>query len=75
LAAVLGKVFPEVCRSGMVTDGTIISERGRWQEEAGMIPGVAAKMIGGGWWRSEDNILIFFLIMDKFRFWQDFRYP
>jgi hypothetical protein len=39
----MGIGFPEVCPSGMVTDDTIISERGRWKEEAGMVPGVAAR--------------------------------
>jgi hypothetical protein len=39
----MGIGFPEVCPSGMVTDVTIISERGRLQEEAGMVQGVMAR--------------------------------
>jgi hypothetical protein len=39
----MGIGFPEVGPSGMVTDVTIISERGRLQEEAGMVQGVMAR--------------------------------
>jgi hypothetical protein len=39
----MGIGFPEVCRSGLVTDVTIISEIGPLQEEAALVQGVAAR--------------------------------
>jgi hypothetical protein len=35
--------LPGICQPGMMADATIISETGRWKEEAGPLQGVAAK--------------------------------
>jgi hypothetical protein len=60
----------------MVTDVTIISEKGRRKEEAGLVQGVVAtpdKGRRGGELRGP--YLNFFSFMDKFRFWQATYYP
>jgi len=58
--------------SGMVTDATIISERGRWKEEAGTIQGA---MVGPDKRRMvvefRGSYLKYFSFVDKFRVWQE----